>query len=176
MNAYEEWLKDLENLNLPRYHELNDIPLYLDQILEYVNDRLAVLFAFDDAILTQAMINNYVKQKAMPAPIKKRYDKDHMVYIIAITILKQIMNIRHISRGVDAMVENYGVEEAYNLFIDYVEESMLFTLSELYGEKKRYEQDEKGVMAIPLKAATLAFAGKLLADYSFKNLVMKDIN
>lgn len=174
MNAYETWLKNFENINLPRYHELNDIPLYLDQILEYVNDKLSILFAFEKTILTQGMINNYVKQKAMPAPIKKRYDKEQMAYIIVITILKQIMSIKHISRGAEAMVENYGVEKAYNLFIDYVQESMLFTLSEIYGEKKRYEQDEKGVMAIPLKAATLAFAGKLLADYSFRNLVLKD--
>lgn len=174
LERYEQWLKDIETLHLPRYEELSDIPLYLDQILEYINDGFATLFAFDEVILTQAMINNYVKQKAMPAPNKKRYDKDHMVYIIAITILKQIMNIQYISKGVDEVLANYGFEKGYNMFIDYVEESMRFTLSEIYGKRHQFKENQEGIMAIPLKAATLAFAGKLFADYSFKNLVIKE--
>lgn len=174
MEAYEKWLKDIETLRLPRYEDLSNIPLYLDQILEYINDALGTLFAFDENILTQAMINNYVKQKAMPAPIKKRYDKDHIVYIIAITILKQIMNIQYISKGVDEVLQTYGIEEGYNMFIDYIEESMRFTLGEIYGTQRQFKEHREGVLAIPLKAATLAFAGKLFADYSFKNLVIKE--
>ena len=173
MEAYEKWLKDIETLRLPRYEDLSNIPLYLDQILEYINDALGTLFVFDESILTQAMINNYVKQKAVPAPIKKRYDKEHMVYIIAITILKQIMNIQYITKGSEVILSTYGVEDGYNMFIDYVEESMRFTLGEIYGSKRQFKEHREDVLAIPLKAATLAFAGKIFADYSFKNLLMK---
>ncbi len=174
MEKYDAWLESAQNLQLPRYNELTEIPLYLDQILEFTNDKLSDIFAFDDTILTQAMINNYVKQKAMPAPEKKRYSKDHLVYIIAITILKQIMNINHITRGVEKIVELYGLEDGYNIFIAYVEESMRFTISEVYDKPDHFNDYETGLMAVPLKAATLAFAGKLLADYSFKNLVLKE--
>lgn len=174
MSKYDTWLDRAQNLELPRYQDLPEIPLYLDQILEFTNDKLSVLFAFEENILTQAMINNYVKHKAMPSPEKKRYNKDHLVYIIAITILKQIMNINHITKGVDQMLEIYGIENGYNMFIGYVEESMRFTVSEVYDKPNKFQASESGSMVIPLKAATLAFAGKLLADYSFKNLVLKE--
>ncbi|NLW14756.1 MAG: DUF1836 domain-containing protein [Erysipelothrix sp.] len=175
MKDFEKWIEELPLIHLPRYEELSEISLYLDQILEYVNVKLSVLFAFDDVILTQAMINNYVKHKVMPAPEKKRYERDHLVYIIAITILKKIMNIHNISAAVDKAIEMYGIETSYNLLIDYIEESMKFTLGEIKGPSYTFQKDDiKGSMAIPFKAATLAFSAKLLADYSFKYLVSKE--
>ena len=174
METYEKWLETLETLHLPRYEDLSDIPLYLDQILEYVNVVLGDLFMFEEVILTQSMINNYVKLKVMPAPIKKRYGKRHLAYIMVITLLKQMMSLNHISVGIEEMLVNYDIETSYNLFINYVEESMRFTLAEIYGDKHQYQEKEEGLMAIPLKAATLAFAGKIIADYSFKNLLTKE--
>lgn len=84
------------------------------------------------------------------------------------------MNINHITRGVEKIVELYGLEDGYNMFVAYVEESMRFTISEVYDKPDHFNDYETGLMAVPLKAATLAFAGKLLADYSFKNLVLKE--
>ena len=70
MKDYEEWVKRLMNFRLPRFDELPEIALYLDQVIEYVNEVLADLHQDKREVITRSMVNNYVKHKIMPAPKK----------------------------------------------------------------------------------------------------------
>ena len=107
MIEINEWIGSLKTLKLPNYNELPTIPLYLDQVLEYVNVTLKPIFGEDSVFITSAMINNYVKQKLMPAPVKKRYDRDHLAYIITITVLKQVVSIPNVVSGILTVREHY---------------------------------------------------------------------
>ncbi len=46
-----------------------------------------------DPIVTPSTINNYVRMKIMPAPVKKRYTRIHLAYLIMICTLKQSLSI-----------------------------------------------------------------------------------
>jgi Domain of unknown function (DUF1836). len=45
------------------------------------------------------MVNNYVKNGLLPHPEKKRYTREHLAYLIAITFLKQVVSINDIEEG-----------------------------------------------------------------------------
>jgi len=50
----------------------------------------------EDKIMTKTMINNYTKNKLLPAPQRKKYSKDHMLLLIFIYYFKSIMSISHL--------------------------------------------------------------------------------
>lgn len=58
---YFAYLKSLQQVQLPRWADLPQFDLYMDQVVQYVNELLAPL---DLGELTATMVNNYVKKKA----------------------------------------------------------------------------------------------------------------
>lgn len=82
--------------SLPKWDELPNLDLYMDQVIALVNRYLGFL-CDDEALITHSMINNYVKLKIIPMPVKKRYCKTHLACLIMIGALKQSMSIPTIS-------------------------------------------------------------------------------
>ncbi len=167
---YQEWLEKLTLIHIPRYDELPAIPLYSDQVLEYVEGVFFDLYAGKKNFITAAMINNYVKQKLMPAPLKKRYNKDHLAFIVTITILKQVISIPDITLGIKTVRQHYGKARAYDIFAEVVEKeikSILAMVSQdhISIQNQDYETDP---VILPIKAASLAFIGKILAERSLE--------
>lgn len=78
--------------SLPKWDELPNIDLYMDQVIALVNRYLGFL-CDDEALITHSMINNYVKLKIIPMPMKKRYCKTHLACLIMIGALKQSLSI-----------------------------------------------------------------------------------
>ena len=68
------WAEQVQTYHMPRYDELPAIDLYMDQVVAILEDCLR-LFLRDaqEKRITPAMINNYVKLKVLPPPVKKRY-------------------------------------------------------------------------------------------------------
>lgn len=58
---------DIAAFRLPRYAQIPEVGLYLEQVVRYINARLAPL---GEPELTGSMVSNYVKQKLVPAPQK----------------------------------------------------------------------------------------------------------
>lgn len=65
-NKFDEWESYLGALKLPAWDELPTLELYMDQVVIILNDYLGMYAAGEDKTVTQAMINNYVKQKLIP--------------------------------------------------------------------------------------------------------------
>ena len=85
MQNNEERIEKIIKHHLPRWNELPEIDLYLDQVVNYLEKYLGILSSNDDdKIITKTMINNYVKQGIMPAPEKKKYGKTHIAYLMVI--------------------------------------------------------------------------------------------
>jgi len=100
---------------LPAYAELPDIDLYVDQVVSLMEKYLGQGLS-DGKVLTQAMVNNYVKMKAIPAPIKKRYTRTHLVYLIVICSLKPVLPIAAIHAVVSSEIESLGEAAFYERF------------------------------------------------------------
>ena len=61
MQNNEERIEKIIKHHLPRWNELPEIDLYLDQVVNYLEKYLGILSSNDDdKIITKTMINNYV--------------------------------------------------------------------------------------------------------------------
>lgn len=88
-------------LHIPRWKELPNVDLYLDQVVTLVNETLSSFLSNsnseeDALILTKNMINNYVKNKIIEPPIKKKYNKNHLAQFFVICVLKEVYKINDI--------------------------------------------------------------------------------
>lgn len=161
-----EWGKELESFRLPHWEELPDLELYMDQVKTLVDRYLSpVIQGKKHPMLTSSMVNNYVKLGLVPAPIKKRYNKEHVAFLIAITTLKQVLTIPEIKQGILFQGKTIGIREAYNLFCEE-QEKMVYMVSQLAQGKQHLQlfDQEIPVDYIVVRSASLSFAMKLLAE------------
>lgn len=111
----------METKNLfPRWDELPVLDLYLDQVLLYVNKVCKPAFTASDKGLTASMINNYVKHGYLEKPLKKKYNRQQVARLIAITSLKTVFSIQDIAATLDMLNAQTQSEELYNDFVDYM--------------------------------------------------------
>ena len=101
----------------PKWSELPNLDLYLDQVLLYVNQLDSSCIIDDDKGLTSAMINNYVKNGHLEKPIKKKYSRRQLARLIVITYLKNVFSIQEISKTLTILTENDKSEIMYNNFV-----------------------------------------------------------
>ncbi len=91
----------------------------MDQVISLVS-RFLDLFPHtqsSDPIITPSTINNYVRMKIMPAPIKKKYTRIHLAYLIMICTLKQSLSISVVSRIIPMGIPEDEVRDIYNDFV-----------------------------------------------------------
>ena len=83
--------------DFPNVHtaDIPGIDLYMDQVTTFLQDKLQAFTRRpeDDKLLTKTMINNYVKNKVLIPPVKKKYSRDHMMFLIMIYYLKSFLSI-----------------------------------------------------------------------------------
>ena len=106
---------------LPRWRELPDLELYMDQVLALIERYLSGYPGLDEKTLTASMVNNYVKLGVMPAPQKKKYARLHLAHLIMICILKSSLPIAAIQKLLAAQMADGEPETSYDRFCDMFE-------------------------------------------------------
>ena len=91
MNELNRLIERLASERPAEWDSLPDIELYRDQVLSYMKRQHSL--QPEDAQLTGAMINNYIKSGLLPRANGKKYTKDHLVYLTAICSLKQVLSV-----------------------------------------------------------------------------------
>ena len=115
----------IRGFRLPRYHEIPEMGLYLEQTTKYVNQCISPLGCES---VTSSMIRNYVKQGIIANPIKKQYFPDQIAHLIALSLLKQVTPLEHIS-DLFLMLRHggvYTVPVAYDYFCDEMENILYY--------------------------------------------------
>ena len=150
---------------LPKWDELPDISLYLEQVLELVNGNLEKYLEGDKngRILTQTMVNNYVKHGFIQSPVKKRYDNTALDSLIVIAVLKDIFTIKEISDLISLAIDANNPEESYNYFCQLVEETTENVLMQAKQNILCNEKDPRGICS----SAVMAFASKYYVNKVF---------
>ena len=97
---------ELESAQIPA------IDLYVDQILNLINERLQDgSERYYDRQLTKTMINNYSKE-GLITPVKgKKYDKEQILQMLTIYTLKSTLSINEIKRLLQGMYATEGFDE-----------------------------------------------------------------
>ena len=95
--AYLEISSQMQGIHIMRSEEMPRIELYLDQLISLVSTELSPLYEPGDKIVTGSMVNNYVKQKVMPAPTRRRYNRTHLAALMFVCCLKRVLTISQVS-------------------------------------------------------------------------------
>ena len=98
---------------LPRYEEIPNVGLYLEQVTKYISDCLAPLA---DVNITGSMISNYVKRGLVKNPVKKQYDRERIAYLIYIAVAKNVLSLDNIRTLLDMQKKTYDIQVAYDYF------------------------------------------------------------
>lgn len=72
-NRKEELILSIQDFRLPKYDEIPDVGLFLEQTTKYISKYIEPL---QDITITASMISNYVKQKM----IEKNLQKNNIFY------------------------------------------------------------------------------------------------
>ncbi len=151
-------------IHIPRWNELPEIDLYLDQVVNYLEKYLSQYSTNkEDKIITKTMINNYVKQGIMPAPEKKKYGKSHIAYLMVICVLKQVYSINDIGKLISLTIQYFEISKAYNRFCANLEISVknAFTRKQFPNIEKMTEEQYL------LKNVVQSVADKLYVEMKF---------
>jgi len=161
-----------QDFHMPRYDEIPDIDLYMDQLLVYIDKVLAPLSVNEqEKALTTSMVNNYVKQGILPATVKKRYSRDHVVILIEICLAKQLYSIGEIGKLIAVQNANFDMRTSYNYICTELENVLKTTfsnepLSKDSGNSNKMER-------LLVRNTVIAFAHKLHTQMLSDELLKK---
>ena len=168
MSEKEELEKELKEQRPARWEQIPDIDLYKDQLIEYLKRQHIGFVLGMEEPLTSAMINNYVKAGVLPRAKGKRYDRDHIAYLTAVSLLKQVLSVQETGKILEMSMEGRSVQEFYEQYTDELDKALS---SEAETLEKIDSADELKRTALML--AVRSYADKLLSRELIK-LAEKD--
>lgn len=154
------------NKKMPRYNEIPNVGLYLEQVVKYINESLLQLHIS----ITPSMLSNYVKKGYIERPIKKQYYADQIAYLIFIVVAKQVLSMENIASLLDLQKATYSEEEAYNYFCEELEYMLTMTF-EKWNEQEPVEENipyEKKV----LRSVVIAVSHIIYLNYCFEHSLL----
>lgn len=158
---------DLKKKNLIKSELVPNIDLYVDQITSFIDDNS---YTNLENHLTKSMVNNYTKNKVLPASNKKKYTKHHILLLIIIFNTKSILSISDIKKIFAAIIDdknniNDNVLEFYDTLNSLVGQSnykdIIFTIENLDID---YKSKRELVSIIATKLAVEANNNKILSE------------
>lgn len=124
-------LSSISRIDYIKPEEIPGIDLYMDQVTTFMESYLSSSKRYEeDKVLTKTMINNYAKNKLLPAPVKKKYSREHLLMLIFIYYFKNILSIHDIQTLLDPIAERFFSEKGS------------LSLTEIYEEIIHLEMDQ----------------------------------
>lgn len=158
----EECQNRIEDFVLPRYEEIPNVGLYLEQTAKYISEYVSKLGDFS---LTGSMISNYVKKGLVDNPVKKQYSREQIAYLFFIAIGKSVLSMEDIGLLFRLQRESYSPQQAYDYFCVELQNVLQY----VFGVKKSLDKvgttdtETKNL----LRTAIITVAHKAYLDRAF---------
>lgn len=135
----------IENFRLPRYREIPNVGLYLDQTVKYINPFLAPL-GFSE--ITTSMVSNYVKKGYIASPVRKQYNADQIACLFFIAIAKNVVSMENIGLLFSVQESSYSRQIAYDYFATTLEDMLAYTfgLTEDFEDKGTTDTEQRKIL------------------------------
>ena len=148
----QQLAESIRSFRLPRYTEIPNVGLYLEQATKYVCEYLASLGEFS---LTPSMISNYVKKGLIANPVKKQYGREQIAYLFFIAVAKSVLSLDALTGFIQLQQQTYTLPKAYDYFCEEFENLLQFTFElqdtmDIVGEDNT---DEKRLLFTCIVAA-----------------------
>ena len=162
------WKTAVRDFALPTWEELPAIPLYMDQVVIFLGHRLTP--HLEEKPLSASTINNYVRTRMMPPPVKKKYFRLHLAYLIMICTLRHGLSMVSIGQMLPLTLTEGAVRKMYNQYVAQhktVSQSFMEQLSPLIGDPEVSMPDgerELDIDALIASTASVTVLSKLLTE------------
>ncbi|MDD3218479.1 MAG: DUF1836 domain-containing protein [Lachnospiraceae bacterium] len=160
--------------------DIPNIDLYMDQVTTFMDAQLKSSKRYpEDKILTKTMINNYAKNDLLPAPVKKRYSKEHLLLLIFIYYFKNILSINDIQTMLKPISDKYFHTEGDLNLKDIYEEVFSMEKNQIENMKKdlirQYEKAQQTFENEPEEEQEFLKTFSFICTLSFDVYVKKQI-
>jgi len=137
--SLEELIREVaEEVSAIEYINIDSIPsidLYMDQVTTFMEKYLAETKRYEsDKILTKTMINNYAKNNLIPPPIKKKYSKEHILFLTFVYYFKNFLSIGDIQKLSEPLMKDFYENKDSEITVSDVYEKIFNTI----GNKREY--------------------------------------
>ena len=155
----------IEEFHMPRYRELPDVGLYLEQVVRYINSVLDKLGCQE---ITPSMVSNYVKKGYIANPVKKQYYAEQIAYLFFLSIAKNVLPMDNIDMLFEMQRRTCDISVAYDYFCQELENMLQY----IFGLKDRLEDvgntasEEKKI----LRCTITAMAHVIYLGFCFERL------
>ena len=126
MEEIRELKERLERERPVEWEAFPDIGLYMDQLISYMPRQL--IHYGEGESLTSAMVNNYIKDGAMPRAEGKRYSRTHLAYLTALCALKQVLSVKDAGLLLAAASEGRPPQKLYEQFREELDRALAVEL------------------------------------------------
>ena len=120
MEEISAFRRQLETHRPADWETLPDFPLYMDQVLSYMERQ------------TIRLVNNYTKNALVPRAEGKKYNRDHLAYLTFVCILKQVMSVRDMDLLIRTeLSDDRSVENGYRAFLESLDGALSSAVQEM---------------------------------------------
>mgnify|MGYP000685953507 CR=1 FL=1 len=123
IHKLERWDRFITNYHLPDWDSIPDLGLYMDQVVVLLVQYLGFIPSIPggkESFVTSSAINNYVRLKIMPAPVKRKYYRVHIAYLIMILTMKQSISISDVQKILPADSSEDCVRSVYEAYSEKI--------------------------------------------------------
>ena len=165
------WDKFITDYHLPEWEAIPDFGLYMDQVIVLLEQYLSFIpspAGTKEHFVTSSTINNYVRLKIMPAPVKRKYHRVHIAYLIMILTMKQSLNISDVQKVIPPDSSEEEVRAVYENYSEKFRRLALFFNQQVQsgaeGIHASEQSSDNAVELLVIESALIAGFSKILAE------------
>ena len=165
------WDKFITDYHLPEWDSIPNFGLYMDQVIVLLEQYLSFIpspVGTKEHFVTSSTINNYVRLKIMPAPVKRKYHRVHIAYLIMILTMKQSLSISDVQKVIPPNSSEEEVRAVYENYSEKFRRLALFFNQQVQsgaeGIHAPGQSSDNAVELLVIESALIAGFSKILAE------------
>ena len=165
------WDKFITDYHLPEWDSIPNFGLYMDQVIVLLEQYLSFIpspAGTKEHFVTSSTINNYVRLKIMPAPVKRKYHRVHIAYLIMILTMKQSLSISDVQKVIPPDSSEEEVRTVYENYSEKFRRLALFFNQQVQsgaeGIHASEQSSDNAVELLVIESALIAGFSKILAE------------
>lgn len=165
------WDKFITDYHLPEWDSIPNFGLYMDQVIVLLEQYLSFIpspVGTKEHFVTSSTINNYVRLKIMPAPVKRKYHRVHIAYLIMILTMKQSLSISDVQKVIPPNSSEEEVRAVYENYSEKFRRLALFFNQQVQSGAEGIHAPGQGsdnaVELLVIESALIAGFSKILAE------------
>ena len=165
------WDKFITDYHLPEWDSIPNFGLYMDQVIVLLEQYLSFIpspVGTKEHFVTSSTINNYVRLKIMPAPVKRKYHRVHIAYLIMVLTMKQSLSISDVQKIIPPDSSEEEVRVVYENYSEKFRRLALFFNQQVQsgaeGIHTPGQSTDNAVELLVIESALIAGFSKILAE------------